>query len=84
MIYMIYGPKEERLFESDLWFALNHFLLKTELTAVTSFDGVAVIAVGLDGIVWTSPNSGKISTVQLLLRLSRDPQAVYVSFNERL
>jgi hypothetical protein len=51
---------------------------------VTSFDGVTVIAVGLDGIVWTSPDSGKISIVQILLRLSPDPQAVYVSFNECL
>ena len=32
---------------------------KNELTAVTSFDGKSVIAVGLNGIVLTSSNSGE-------------------------
>jgi hypothetical protein len=66
-------------------FTLNHFLLKTELTAVASFDGKRVIAVGLNGIVLTSSNAGKISIIQILLRLlSPEPQVVYVLFNECL
>ena len=33
---------------------------------MASFDGKRVIAVGLDGIVWTSADSGKISIVQIV------------------
>ena len=40
---------------------------------MTSFDGVKVIAVGLDGIVWTSQDSGKILVVQILFRLLLEP-----------
>jgi ABC-type multidrug transport system fused ATPase/permease subunit len=67
----------------QLSFAVN--LLKTELTAVTSFDGERVIAVGLNGIVLTSSNAGKVTIVKILFRLlSPEPQAVYVLLNECL
>ena len=50
---------------------------------MASFDGKRVIAVGLNGIVLTSSNAGKIIIVQILFRLlSPEPQVVYVSFTE--